>query len=77
MDTTSPVFFLEVITFKVSSLGNFQTHNMILLIIVIMFYIISGLNYLITGSLYLWPPSPISPMHQPMASGNHLSLLFP
>ena len=64
--------------FKVYSLGNSQIHNMILLIIVIMFYIISsGVNYLITGSLYLWPPSPISPMHQPMASGNHLSLLCP
>ena len=56
------------------TLRSFQTYDtIVLLTIVTMLYITSpGLIYLITKSLHLWPPPPISLLS---ASGNHQSVL--
>ena len=55
-------FFLVMRTFMISSLSDFQIPNTVLLTTVTMLFITSPwLSYFITGSLYLWVPSPISP----------------
>ena len=59
------LFFLVMRTFKV--LAVFQICSTVLLTIVIMWYITSQWRiYFITGTLYHWLPSPISPTPHPL-----------
>ena len=53
-------------TFRIYSLSIFPIYHTALLAIVIMLHITSPvLTYLITGSLCLWPPSPVPPPSNP------------
>ena len=62
-------FFFVVRTFEIHSLSNFQVYNTLLLTVVTMLYLRSPeLIPLITGSLYIWSPSPIFPCHLPLVT---------
>lgn len=64
-------------TLKISFLNSFQIYSTVLLTLVTMLYVTSPeLISLLTGSLYLWPPSPISPIPHPLPLATTVCSLY-